>query len=139
MYALLYASRTRIDRGRADQELEAIVQVSLERNAEAGVTGALLATERFFAQWLEGTQPAVMATMDRIARDARHTNVTILRQEPAAARIFSDWSLARGGRSSFAETTIYRAYEGRDTSSVRNLTRLLQALADPAARSPLVP
>jgi hypothetical protein len=133
LFALLYVSRSQLQPDREREELDGIVRASMARNAAAEVTGALLFTGAYFAQWLEGTEAAVQAIMASIARDPRHSAVTVLQQGPAERRRFDAWSLAYRGRSTFAEVTASRALQDRDAYSVRNLTRLLLELAHPPA------
>jgi hypothetical protein len=136
LFALLYVSRSQLQPDREQEELDGIVRASIARNAAAEVTGALLFTGAHFAQWLEGTEAAVQAIMASIARDPRHSDVTVLQQGPAERRRFDAWSLAYSGRSTFAEVTASRALQNRDAYSVRNLTRLLLELAHPPAPPP---
>jgi len=57
------------------------------------VTGALLATDKCFAQVLEGEQEVVEETYGRITRDPRHQDIVLLLTEPIAARQFPDFSM----------------------------------------------
>jgi len=59
-------------------DVEAITAVATSRNAILGVTGALISTDHFFAQILEGPEAAVDDVMASILRDARHRSVKVL-------------------------------------------------------------
>jgi len=62
-------------------------------NQRRNITGALLFTERYFLQYLEGEAAIVDALYDSIYRDPRHTNVRLLLRKPIQQRDFSRWSL----------------------------------------------
>ena len=72
-----------------------IVALSAERNAAAGITGALVFTSRTFIQALEGPLEAVEATFERISCDLRHRRVRLLEASIATERAFANWSMAR--------------------------------------------
>ena len=71
-----------------------ILQISRARNRALGVTGTLLFSGGHFAQCLEGSREGVEEVMSGIARDPRHTDITIIEAGAAAAGRFPDWSLA---------------------------------------------
>jgi hypothetical protein len=81
-------------------DVEAITAVATSRNAILGVTGALISTDHFFAQILEGPEAAVDDVMASILRDARHRSVKVLADGEYEERWFAEWSLAFAGRSS---------------------------------------
>ncbi|SEH56868.1 Sensors of blue-light using FAD [Rheinheimera pacifica] len=62
-------------------------------NLRRNITGALLFTERYFLQYLEGEAAVVDALYASICRDKRHTNVRLLLRKPIQQRDFSRWSL----------------------------------------------
>lgn len=97
LHALLYVSDTRLTTRAAEQELRAIVAVSRRNNRRRAITGALMATERHFVQYLEGVQPALNGLLDTLQRDPRHQNLRLLIDGEAAERRFADWSLAYCG------------------------------------------
>ena len=71
--------------------IEAIVRESRDRNARAGVTGVLLHCDGSIMQCLEGPGAAVGATFQRIANDARHTNLIVTIDIETSARTFPTW------------------------------------------------
>ena len=99
VYQLVYCSTSLIGEfdGGGHDEIEAILAVATDRNAQYGVTGALTFNETHFAQVLEGGREAVLAVFDRIARDPRHTDVTVLQQGDVTARDFAQWAMAYVG------------------------------------------
>lgn len=62
-------------------------------NLRRNITGALLFTERYFLQYLEGEAAVVDALYASICRDKRHTNVRLLLRKSIQQRDFSRWSL----------------------------------------------
>ena len=81
---LTYYSRNLLDRlgGAIRDRIHDILIESVTNNRRDDVTGALIYDERWFAQTLEGPEPAVSATFERILRDPRHgeDNAEIFRQ-----------------------------------------------------------
>ena len=96
VYRIVYCSRNHISG--TPQEIEAEIQLILtssrKNNASAGVTGALLFNQGLFAQVLEGSLEAVERIFERIQRDPRHSDVTVLENGTAEHRNFPEWSMA---------------------------------------------
>lgn len=91
MLRLMYVSQAAEGLGEAD--FNSILVASNRHNAEAAVTGALCLHEGFFGQILEGPEPAVRATYERIAGDPRHKDPVILVQESPFYRLYGGWSM----------------------------------------------
>ena len=90
---LMYASRAvpAIDQ----EELISILKKSKANNPKAGVTGVLCYSEGIFMQVLEGGRVAVNLLYNRIASDARHSDVVLLHYEEIAERRFAGWSMGQ--------------------------------------------
>lgn len=101
LYRLVYASKNLIVGTDADAtiQIDQILESSRRNNPRAGVTGALMFNGGAFAQVLEGPQKGVEDTFERIQRDIRHGDVTVLECGPVDARNFDTWSMAFVGRS----------------------------------------
>lgn len=101
LYRLVYASRNLLGASETDTRaaVERILEASRRNNARAGVTGALMFNDGAFAQVLEGPQKGVEDTFERIQRDLRHSDVTVLECRPVTQRSFAEWSMAFVGRS----------------------------------------
>lgn len=101
LYRLVYASRNLLQG--SDDEVTAsvrqILEASQRNNRVIGVTGALMFNGGAFAQVLEGPRSGVEETFERIQRDERHGEVTVLQCGPVEARGFPDWSMAFVGQS----------------------------------------
>ncbi|UIY43514.1 BLUF domain-containing protein [Methylobacterium radiotolerans] len=96
LFRLVYRSRNAIggDAEEVHRQVDRILTVSRSRNAQAGVTGALMFTGLFFVQALEGPTAAVEATFDRICCDLRHSNVEVVECGPVLEPAFGEWSMS---------------------------------------------
>jgi hypothetical protein len=90
---LLYVSRAvpAVDH----EELLAILRKSKANNPALGITGVLCFSEGTFLQVLEGGRSAVNRLYNRIAADARHTQVELLASEEIGERRFAGWSMGQ--------------------------------------------
>lgn len=105
-YSLLYVSRTLLNFPAGNAEVANIVTVSLVRNAGLDVTGALISTPSYFAQVLEGPQPAVAELMRSIMRDPRHSEIKIVTEGEVPVRRFASWSMAYSGYATYVDDYI---------------------------------
>ncbi|MDM9649121.1 BLUF domain-containing protein [Rhizobium sp. S163] len=96
IYRLVYYSRNP-ESELGHNEIDAILRISQRNNEEAGVTGALMFDEGFFAQVLEGSQAAVEETFERIQMDPRHCDVQIVDFAPVLNRTFARWAMTYVG------------------------------------------
>lgn len=96
LYRLVYYSRNRISNHGDDhrQEIEQILATSRDNNSRCDVTGALIFNAGCFGQVLEGHLEDIEETFERIQRDERHGDVSILAMEPIEHRNFARWSMA---------------------------------------------
>ena len=101
LYRLVYASKNLLQGAEAETatEIQQILEASQRNNTKVGVTGALMFNDGAFAQVLEGPRRGVEETFERIQRDARHGDVTVLQCGPAQSRGFEHWSMAFVGQS----------------------------------------
>jgi hypothetical protein len=90
---LMYASRAvpAVDQ----EELQAILKKSKANNQKSGITGALCFSDGLFIQLLEGGRSAVNKLYNRIAGDARHTDVVLLAYGEIDERRFAGWSMGQ--------------------------------------------
>jgi len=110
-----------------------VVRVSQAHNRPARITGALIATRDHFAQILEGPDAAVTALMDRIARDGRHSDVSVLNDMAIEDRLFAQWSMAYSGPSTYVARAIEPLIRASDlrgqAAAIARLTELMRGLA----------
>ena len=80
VYRTLYCSRNFVagDAAQRKAEISHILTAARFNNSRKGVTGALLFNSGYFAQVLEGPREAVEQIFEKIQRDDRHGDVTVL-------------------------------------------------------------
>jgi hypothetical protein len=91
LYQFVYISRA-LQRF-SEEELAQLCARSIERNRTVGVTGLLLYDGTRFIQALEGEHGAVLAIVDRITRDDRHTDIDVMADRPVDTQQFGLWSM----------------------------------------------
>lgn len=91
MHRILYISTARKVLDPSD--LESLLAISRRNNAQAGVTGLLVAGGRRFLQVLEGPADAVRHTFERIEQDPRHFALVTLSDGSTDTRQFEQWSM----------------------------------------------
>ncbi|QEH78801.1 BLUF domain-containing protein [Sphingomonas sp. C8-2] len=131
--SLIYVSRSRLELPSQAAEIDRIVAGSIIRNGRLGVRGALIFTERHFAQILEGPPGAIAELMGSIRRDPRHEAVTVIEDKAIDGYRFPDWSLAYWGDASYMDQHVARVLDKADalsrTQQTANLYELLQKLS----------
>ena len=92
LYQVIYSSQSS-----SPMSLEALEEILVDAhkgNAARGVTGALVYVEGVFLQILEGEKDTVVQLLGSIARDSRHTSVTVFHEGEVQARTFTEWRMA---------------------------------------------
>jgi hypothetical protein len=77
----------------ADAALRSILESAVRHNTPVGVTGMLLYCGGNFMQVLEGEEPTVRETYERICQDPRHKDLYLLGLAAIGARDFAAWSM----------------------------------------------
>ena len=92
---LIYHSRSRLadwydsrDCGMAE-----IMATSVANNLRDQITGALICDQQWFAQALEGAESEVSATFERILRDQRHRDVSLVTMQAVSERRFAGFAM----------------------------------------------
>jgi hypothetical protein len=99
MYRIIYKSRSVAP---LDWDIvRSITGASEDSNARCGMTGVLLASRTHFLQVLEGNFEDVNAVFRRIARDDRHTDLSIISFNVVDARLFGGWGMRGVGAFDF--------------------------------------
>lgn len=99
---LIYASRPF---GYDELSLAGILASARANNQRDGITGCLICREDLYLQQLEGDQAAVKTAYERIARDPRHTEVSLLLSDTAPTRLFPDWAMRHDPAKSWMWTS----------------------------------
>ena len=94
-YQIIYSSEAATPMQTDD--LEKLLCHARRRNADEGITGALVYAEGIFLQILEGDKVRVQDLMATIRRDMRHVSVLVLREGEIPAKIFGNWKMAYVG------------------------------------------
>lgn len=89
---LVYVSRAAPCLGTAD--IYAIIRRAHAGNGAAGVTGALVFLDGWFAQVLEGPSAILDARLARISRDPRHGALQLRQRQRVHARVFAGQPMA---------------------------------------------
>ncbi len=118
---LLYYSENRIGIARRHSTIAELQAVSVKRNLESQITGALLYDEDWFVQALEGEEQAVEETFARIARDPRHANVEIVCRTKIPSRKFGKWAMGFAERTPETEAHFGKHWFG-DAMNPFNMT-----------------
>lgn len=127
-FRLIYRSHSRV--GPADREaaLADIFREARSNNEAAGITGALLITDHWFVQALEGEASRVQSLFESIRRDGRHEQVTVIESDHVPARVFSRWAMAQVSASGQADIPLEAAEGHLHTVAGEPLTREQTAL-----------
>ena len=88
---LVYVSAATVRFG--DAELDNLLAIAREKNAELDVTGMLLFESNTFFQVLEGERRNVQLLYEKIERDSRHNNVLMLAKREIPERNFGQWRM----------------------------------------------
>ena len=97
LHQIAYVSRSTVASGDAEAVVQDILATARRKNPAAGLTGALLFSDGYFAQVLEGPIDPLELTFEAIQEDTRHDEVRVLFYRAVPARAFSDWSMAFAG------------------------------------------
>jgi hypothetical protein len=92
---LTYFSRNRLNDwyGSKDCGIAEILATSVANNLRDCITGALICDDRWFVQELEGAENKVSAAFERILRDQRHRDVSLVTMQAVAARRFPNFAM----------------------------------------------
>jgi hypothetical protein len=128
--SLLYISRSRLTGDPPDRQLSEILSAAISRNLGSGITGALVATGKDFAQVLEGEESDVVGVMGSILLDPRHDHVRIISRETISERSFPNWGMALVGHHpetmQLIETIWTAPDDNRLQHAVRGLVRWMR-------------
>ena len=99
----LYQSRALIG---ADPKIhDDILEISITNNRKNNVTGFLHREGEYFVQYLEAEKDILEDTLDRIAKDDRHTDFAVIDEGNLRRRTLPDWQMGfvDGDQLSFAD------------------------------------
>lgn len=110
---LLYSSESKLRDGvqTVAEQVAQLAQLSARRNAQNGITGALLFINEKFLQVIEGDADAVENTFEHVCRSFRHENIKLIDLMPIEQRMFADWNMALLGTGMPASTDLQGEFE----------------------------
>jgi blue light- and temperature-responsive anti-repressor len=97
-----------------------IHDTAMKTNRLNAISGFLVFTQKHFIQVLEGNRDAVLATYERIKRDMRHTDITLLDIKPTQWRAFPSWLMG----AMQDDITIQEAMLNAGVGNVSDVTKL---------------
>lgn len=130
--SLMYVSKSCLAKAEQAREIDAIVSESSGRNEVLQVRGALVFTERHFAQVLEGPKAGVDTLMDSIRRDPRHEALLVVCETDIDDYRFPNWTLAYHGGASYMDqqvSALMRAHDATYDDDVARLYYLIKSFA----------
>lgn len=92
MHSLVY--RSVANESFSVPQIYSMLSKAKDYNTEHGITGCLLYHNNHFLQLLEGEEIHVQHLFERISKDQRHQDITILEREITKERVFGNWSMA---------------------------------------------
>ncbi|SIS89160.1 Sensors of blue-light using FAD [Zobellia uliginosa] len=92
MFCLVYTSIANIDFG--THEIQKLLERARDFNKRNHITGCLLFYKDRFVQYLEGEETVVRELFERIKKDSRNREVTLLSESKIQNREFDSWSMA---------------------------------------------
>ena len=92
VFHLVYRSlaSTQVDQA----TVEDILKKARAYNPTQNLTGLLIFRDQTFLQLLEGSEVSVMTLYQKILKDSRHTNCSIMMSAQSQQRIYEQWSMA---------------------------------------------
>jgi hypothetical protein len=133
---LTYFSRNRLNEwyGSKDCGIAEILATSVANNLRDCITGALICDDRWFVQELEGAESKVSAAFERILRDQRHCDVSLVTMQAVPARRFPNFAMAclcrdEDNRDLFRHYGENEVFDPRKMRADR-LSDLVEAVAD---------
>jgi len=123
-FRLIYRSHSLIPADDRRASLASIFTTARSNNKRLGVTGALLLTDHYFVQALEGDEPVVRELYERIARDPAHDDLRLIDTQ-AGARVFARWAMAEVSKAGGADIPLIvdNDHGGVTTAAARPTTR----------------
>jgi len=112
---------------------EEITLVSISRNSSLDITGLLILTTKYYAQFIEGPGSSIDDVMGSICSDTRHRDITIAGRATREQRLFPGWQMAQFSGEHFAKIQLSPIMEAvhrrKSFSSENDIDRLFNIMA----------
>ena len=126
LFCLVYKSKAHPDFGLF--QVRELLQKIRNENRKAQITGCLLLYDGQILQYLEGAQERVVALFEKINKDTRHSEVTLLSQAILGEREFKEWPMAfeslriENSHLQYLKILVGSFFENNETSLAPNPT-----------------
>src|ERR1700712_5204872 len=110
IFRLIYRSRIQIAATRRKLALGAIFSEARSNNKSKHITGALMVSDDWFVQTLEGPEEDVQGLYKRIETDPRHDSFSVLEERKGVGRLLARWSMAEVSSGSDEADTFLLAH-----------------------------
>lgn len=129
-FRLIYRSHDLIPAENRRADLGDLFSEARSNNKARNITGALLVSDDWFVQTLEGEEKAVRELFSRIEADPRHDKVSVLHTSMVDQRVFQRWSMARVGEDGEPDVTLIAHKEGISRAQSRGTTSAQEEVLD---------
>lgn len=129
-FRLIYRSHDLIPAENRKADLGDLFSKARSNNKARNITGALLVSDDWFVQTLEGEEAAVRDLFAVIEADPRHDNVSVLQTSLVAERVFQRWSMARVGEDGAPDVTLIAHTDGIARAASRGTTSAQDEVLD---------
>lgn len=131
VFRLIYRSRDQIPMGSRKVELGALFSAARSNNKEQNITGALLVSDDWFVQVLEGDEAVVRELFAHIEKDPRHDSVSVVDAQTVDARVFARWAMAKvSAEDGKPDIPLIATTKGVHSAASRGTTPDQEALLD---------
>ena len=130
LFRLMYRSHNQIPQDERKVELGRLFGVARSFNKTQGISGALLVSDDWFVQVLEGEEAAVRTLFARIEKDPRHDRVAPLETTPIESRVFSRWAMARVSEDGESDIPLIASTRGIVPAAGRGTTAEQETLLE---------
>lgn len=133
LHTLLYVSYSTLYMPDDEKVVQDILVHARRRNAQLGLTGALVFTHQRFAQYLEGPEESIAELMASIRRDSRHRDIFLIESGQSDRRRFAIWDMAYAGPSDLiaahVDNLVAGELDSNDPLRAERMIRIMSFLA----------
>lgn len=120
-FRLIYRSRNLIPDDQRRAELGTLFGVARSNNKKQAVTGALLLSDDWFVQALEGDEATVRTLFAHIEKDSRHDSFSVI-ETGAAEPVFAKWAMAKVAADGEPDIALIAHVDGIHRAARRSTT-----------------
>lgn len=128
MQRVVCISQRKIAATQPDPVLAQIVAEAQFKNKRLGLTGALVSTDKYFAQVLEGTSAAIDESIASLRGHSGHDELVVVHSSTITRRKFPDWKMAYQGPSTFVSRHVTRLLKPSSKSEQQRVAEWLTEL-----------